>query len=180
MRLVLTERTESTIIFHSFRRPATQAESRLQNATDAFIETMGRHFEEEGIPRIAGRLFGVLMVNEEPCSLDEMADRLRVSKGSISSNARMLEQWGVAERVTRPGDRRDYYQLAADMESRILERQMDHVVRMRERLREGLATMPDASEAVRERFVAAIAFQERALESLGEALGRVRDRTGAR
>lgn len=146
----------------------------MPDATDAFIETMGRHFEEEGIPRIAGRLFGLLMVNAEPCSLDDMADRLRVSKGSVSSNSRMLEQWGVAERVTRPGDRRDYYHLADDMESRILERQMEHVVRMRERLREGLASMPDAPDGVRDRFRAAIAFQERALESLGELLGRVR------
>jgi DNA-binding transcriptional regulator GbsR (MarR family) len=146
----------------------------MPDATSAFIETMGRHFEEEGIPRIAGRLFGLLMVNEDPCSLDDMADRLKVSKGSVSSNSRMLEQWGVAERVTRPGDRRDYYHLADDMESRILERQMEHVVRMRERLREGLASMPEASDAVRERFRAAIAFQENTLEALGEALGRVR------
>lgn len=146
----------------------------MRDATDTFIETMGRHFEEEGIPRIAGRLFGLLLVNEEPCSLDDMAERLQVSKGSVSSNSRMLEQWGVAERVTRPGDRRDYYHLADDMEQRILERQMEHVVKMRERLREGLASMPDAPRAVRDRFLAAIAFQERTLESLGEALGRVR------
>ncbi|MEW5930411.1 MAG: MarR family transcriptional regulator [Gemmatimonadota bacterium] len=146
----------------------------MQDATGTFIETMGRHFEEEGIPRIAGRLFGLLMVNEEPCSLDDMAERLQVSKGSVSSNSRMLEQWGVVERVTRPGDRRDYYHLADDMERRILERQMEHVVKMRERLREGLATMPDAPRTVRERFLAAIAFQERTLESLSEALGRVR------
>lgn len=146
----------------------------MRDATNTFIETMGRHFEEEGIPRIAGRLFGLLMVNEEPCSLDDMAERLQVSKGSVSSNSRMLEQWGVAERVTRPGDRRDYYHLADDMERRILERQMEHVVKMRERLREGLASMPDAPRPVRDRFLAAIAFQERTLESLGEALGRVR------
>ncbi|HEX8271121.1 MAG TPA: MarR family transcriptional regulator [Longimicrobiaceae bacterium] len=146
----------------------------MPDATGTFIETMGRHFEEEGIPRIAGRLFGLLMVNEAPCSLDDMAERLQVSKGSVSSNSRMLEQWGVVERVTRPGDRRDYYHLADDMERRILERQMEHVVKMRERLREGLATMPDAPQAVRDRFLAAIAFQERTLESLGQALGRVR------
>lgn len=146
----------------------------MPDATETFIETMGRHFEEEGIPRIAGRLFGLLMVNEAPCSLDDMAERLQVSKGSVSSNSRMLEQWGVVERVTRPGDRRDYYHLAHDMERRILERQMEHVVKMRERLREGLASMPDAPQAVRDRFLAAVAFQENTLEALGEALGRVR------
>jgi DNA-binding transcriptional regulator GbsR (MarR family) len=69
---------------------------------DEFIELMGRHFDEEGVARIAGRLFGLLMLGEEPCSLDELAARLRVSKGSVSSNARLLEDWGLAERVTWP------------------------------------------------------------------------------
>lgn len=150
----------------------------MQHATDAFIETMGRHFEEEGIPRIAGRLFGLLMVNEDPCSLDEMAQRLRVSKGSVSTNSRLLEQWGVIERVTHPGDRRDYYQLAPDMDARILEKQLEHVARMRSRLRDGLESLAAPPVAVRERFHSMIAFQDRTLELLGEALGRVRQRAG--
>ncbi|HEX2188338.1 MAG TPA: MarR family transcriptional regulator [Longimicrobiaceae bacterium] len=148
----------------------------MQGATNAFIETMGRHFEEEGIPRIAGRLFGLLMVNEDPCSLDEMADRLQVSKGSISTNSRLLEQWGVIERVNRPGDRRDYYRIAPDMESRMLERQMEHVARLRERLRDGLDSLPAPPEGIAERFRSAIDLQDRTLELLGEALGRVRQR----
>lgn len=148
----------------------------MRNATDAFIETMGRHFEEEGIPRIAGRLFGLLMVTEDPCSLDDMAERLQVSKGSVSTNSRLLEQWGVIERVTRPGDRRDYYLVAPDMDARILERQMEHVARLRERLREGLASLPAPPEGIRERFGSAIHMQDRTLELLGEALGRVRTR----
>ena len=53
---------------------------------------MGRQFEEDGAPRIAGRLFGFLMVQEEACSLDDVAEQLRVSKGSASSNARLLER----------------------------------------------------------------------------------------
>lgn len=150
----------------------------MQRATEAFIETMGRHFEEEGIPRIAGRLFGLLMVNEEPCSLDDMAARLQVSKGSVSTNSRLLEQWGVIERVTRPGDRRDYYQVAPDMDSRMLERQVEHVARLRERLREGLESLPAPPEGVTERFRSAIHLQDRTLELLREALGRVRQRAG--
>lgn len=146
----------------------------MQQATDAFIESMGRHFEEVGIPRIAGRLFGLLMVHEDPCSLDEMAQRLQVSKGSVSTNSRLLEQWGVIERVSRPGDRRDYYQPAPDMQARMLEKQLEQVARMRARLSDGLDALPEPSGAVRERFHSMIAFQSHTLELLGDALGRVR------
>jgi hypothetical protein len=90
----------------------------MSDASERFIEVMGRHFEEEGVPRIAGRLFGQLMVMERDASLDELAESLQVSKGSVSSNARLLEEWGVAERITRPGDRRDYYRIAPDISDR--------------------------------------------------------------
>jgi Mn-dependent DtxR family transcriptional regulator len=158
----------------SFPSTSTKGRETMANAIEEFIETMGRHFEEEGAPRIAGRLFGLLMVHEEPCSLDDVAERLQVSKGSASTNARLLEQWGIAERTSRPGDRRDYYQLTPDMESRILERQMEHVTRMRARLHDGLSGLPDVAEPIRERFRSMIAFQDRAVERLGEALGQTR------
>jgi DNA-binding transcriptional regulator GbsR (MarR family) len=124
----------------------------LRDDAVEFIEGMGRRFEEEGVPRIAGRMFGLMMVNEEPCSLDEMAEVLQVSKGSVSSNARLLEQWGVAERTTRPGDRRDYYQLADDMPVRMLERQIAQMEAMLAYLRRGqvLALHEDARELMRQ------------------------------
>ena len=60
----------------------------MNEANDRFIEMMGRHFEEEGVPRIAGRLFGLLMLVERETSLDELAEGLRVSKGSVSAGTR--------------------------------------------------------------------------------------------
>ena len=53
-----------------------------------FVERMGLTLEGEGLPRIAGRLFGFLLVHPEAYSLDELAERLQVSKASISTNAR--------------------------------------------------------------------------------------------
>ncbi|HEY0971020.1 MAG TPA: MarR family transcriptional regulator [Gemmatimonadales bacterium] len=77
-----------------------------------FIERMGLFWESEGLPRIAGRLFGFLFLQSEECSLDEMAAALGVSKASVSTDIRRLEQMGFVERVSRPGDRRDYYAIA--------------------------------------------------------------------
>jgi len=151
----------------------------MDQATRDFIESMGRQFEEDGAPRIAGRLFGLLMVQEQPCSLDDVAEQLQVSKGSASSNARLLEQLGIAERVTRAGDRRDYYQISPDIGERTLERAVQGLGRMLQRLRRGADAVDGMSPGVRERFAGAIAFHEHAMTVVTDLLGQVRSRPRA-
>ncbi|HEX8429843.1 MAG TPA: MarR family transcriptional regulator [Longimicrobium sp.] len=105
-----------------------------------FIEIMGRYFDEGGNPRIAGRLFAFLLLSEEPRSLDELAEELQVSKASMSANARMLEVWGFAERITRPGDRRDYYRMAPTAHQNVLTREIGRLQQLNERLGRAQAT----------------------------------------
>lgn len=101
---------------------------------ERFIEKMGLLFEADGNSRTAGRLLGLLMLSPEPHSLDELASALRVSKASVSTNARALERYGSIERVVRAGDRRDYYQVAATMPLHIVQRRIEHLGRMRQLL----------------------------------------------
>jgi len=93
-------------------RPSARA---ADAETDAFLDRMARVTAAEGFPPIGGRIFGLLLLSEEPLSLDAIAARLSASKGSISSDARRLEQRGLLERVCRAGDRRDYYGVAEDL-----------------------------------------------------------------
>ena len=92
----------------------------MGQANQRFIEQVGLSAEADGLPRIAGRLFGALLLSEQPRSLDELADQLGVSKASVSTDARRLLERGIVERVGKPGDRRDYYQLAPDFLVRII------------------------------------------------------------
>lgn len=73
---------------------------------------MGLLAEEEGFPRIAGRIIGALLLAEGPYSLDELAEELQVSKASVSTNARAMERIGLVERASEPGDRRDFYRIS--------------------------------------------------------------------
>src|SRR5262245_12635735 len=93
----------------------------LSPATAAFVEQIAVILEAEGLPRVCGRLFALLIVSSEPVSLDDLADLLGVSKASVSINARTMEERGKIERVGRPGDRRDYYQIADDMVEKSME-----------------------------------------------------------
>jgi len=146
----------------------------MADAAEEFIEIMGRHFEEEGTARIAGRLCGLLILTDEPASLDELADRLRVSKGSISLNARLLENAGIAERVTRPGDRRDFYRIAPDMSTRFLERQIERIRVLDGRMAAARERMEPLSDTVRQRLDRAVAFNGVAARSLERMLDELR------
>ncbi len=74
----------------------------------AFVERMGLTWENDGLPRIAGRIFGLLLVTPGSCSLDDLAHSLAVSKGSVSTDALRLEQLCFLVSSSRPCDRRDY------------------------------------------------------------------------
>lgn len=100
--------------------------------TDNFVEQIAVILEADGMARVAGRIFGLLLVSAEPRSLDELAEKLGVSKASISINVRLLEEKGVVERIGRQGDRRDYYRTAEDMFERMLEQRMAKVRRLQQ------------------------------------------------
>ena len=70
--------------------------------------------EADGLPRIAGRIFGYLLLNPGECSLEDLSSALGVSRASVSNDARRLAQMGLLERRSRPGDRRDYYSISPD------------------------------------------------------------------
>lgn len=77
-----------------------------------FVEQMGGYFESNGLTRLAGRLLGWLLVcDPERQSSEELAEALGASSGGISTNARMLIQFGYVERLGVSGDRRTYFRL---------------------------------------------------------------------
>ncbi len=72
-----------------------------------FIEDIGLYFEQMGVPRMAGRILGVLLIADPPeQSIDDLCERLQASKSSISSNTRLLSEMGLIERAPSPVPRR--------------------------------------------------------------------------
>ncbi|WP_339859720.1 GbsR/MarR family transcriptional regulator [Pseudohongiella acticola] len=77
-----------------------------------FVEQMGLNAQTDGMPRIAGRIAGYFIIHGGPVSFAQLAEELKVSRGSISTNARKLASVGFIEKISMPGDRQDYYQLS--------------------------------------------------------------------
>lgn len=135
-----------------------------------FIEAMGLRFQDQQMPRIAGRLFALLLVEGGPFSFGDLAERLDVSRGSISTNARMLADFGLIERVAKPGDRQDHYRIAPDGLAPIFRKQ---TVRMREmslRYRMAAEHLPSVRADARRRLMAAAVLTQKAVEGLERGL----------
>jgi DNA-binding MarR family transcriptional regulator len=65
-----------------------------------FVDRMGLFFETIGATRTMGRLYGWLMICDPPQqSLTELAAKLSVSKASVSTVARQLQEGGMVERL---------------------------------------------------------------------------------
>ena len=75
-----------------------------------FIEDISLFFEQMGLPRMAGRVLGVLLIADPPeQSTNDLSEVLQASKSSISTTARLLTETGLIERVPSPMPRRVYY-----------------------------------------------------------------------
>jgi DNA-binding transcriptional regulator GbsR (MarR family) len=124
----------------------------MEGAEQTFVERMARLAVEEGLPRIGGYLLGYLLVHEGRHSLDDLAAALDVSKGSVSTNARMLDRVGFVRRTTVPGDRRDYYELVQAPWEHMFAVVKRRMTRFRDALDEGLAMLPSDREESRGRL----------------------------
>lgn len=143
-----------------------------------FIERMGLSLERVGMPRTFGRLFGLLMVMEAPQSLDEIADQLHISKASVSTNARLCEQLGLARRVGQRGDRRDFYELRPGAFERMTAREVGVIQEMASLAAEGLEAVGEAPSPVRERLTEMLDFYLFLGEQIEELLVRWREVKG--
>jgi len=119
---------------------------------DWFVGEMGLTFEADGFTRIGGRLFGHLLLAERPLSLDDIAAALKVSKASVSTDARRLLDKGVVIRSSHPGDRRDYWQIAPDFFASIMQYRVERWKKLNALIGEFKQRSPAPSVAVRARL----------------------------
>ncbi|MFB0527743.1 MAG: GbsR/MarR family transcriptional regulator [bacterium] len=86
----------------------------LEKIRDEFAEIAGQLSARLGLSRTVGQLYALLFLSDEPLCLDYMVERLKVSKGSVSTNIRELEKWGAVRKVWVKGSRKDFYEANPD------------------------------------------------------------------
>ncbi len=118
-----------------------------------FVEDVGLVYEQEGIPRMAGRILGWLLIADPPHqSIDELAQVLQASKGSISTMTRFLIQLGLVERLAFPGQRRDHFRIKPDAWSLMIRQELFRATATRQLAERGLELMEGQGPEARERL----------------------------
>lgn len=104
-----------------------------------FMEDVARLLTPWGVPPVAARLYGHLLLCPRPVSLDEITEDLGISKSSASVAARLLESYTLARRHSEPGTKRALYAVADDYEA---------MIRQQNRLLDALAGQLHAGAAI--------------------------------
>jgi len=89
-----------------------------------FVDRMGLFYEQLGAPRTMGRVYGWLMICDPPSqSLTELATALGVSKASVSTVIRLLQDGGMVERLPS-SSRQHHYRLTPGGMTRVMQIQV--------------------------------------------------------
>src|SRR2546425_4179831 len=67
-----------------------------------------------GQPRSLAEIYGLLFISARPLAMDDLIERLRMSKGSASQGLKFLRNVGAVKMVYVPGDRRVHYEAVAE------------------------------------------------------------------
>lgn len=83
---------------------------------DSMLDGLSQLLDYFGFSKVMGQLYGVLLLHSAPLSLDDLMERLDISKASVSMNMRTLEHLGMVRQVWVRGKtgRRKYYEAETD------------------------------------------------------------------
>ncbi len=82
----------------------------------AFVERFADHWAARGAPRIEGLIAGYLLVDDSAgVSAAELAERLGISAGSVSTYTRQLIKGGFISLVRKKGQRSHFYVMSDDV-----------------------------------------------------------------
>ena len=147
-------------------------EEQRQFGEKRFIEDFGLVFEQSGLPRMAGRILGRLLLSDPPHqSTDQLTEALMASRGSISTTTRLLIQIGLIERVSLPGVRHDYFRIRTGALQQLLKQKAELIVIFRQLAERGLELLEGKAPLTRqglEEMCNMYAFFEREFPALLE------------
>lgn len=114
----------------------------LSDEMSRFIENIALYYEGHGQSRIAGRIFGLMLVTTTPLSAEQIGQLLQASLGSVSTNVRALVAAGWIEKVTFPGTRTTYYRFAPSAWDSVMERRRQSIAPLKKMAGQIEAALP--------------------------------------
>lgn len=87
----------------------TSAAEKINLAENTMVNTIAETMDLYGVTSSVGRLYATLYFQHEPMTLDGMKDKLGMSKPSMSTAVRKLQDIDIVQKVWQKGTRKDYF-----------------------------------------------------------------------
>ncbi|WP_232698183.1 GbsR/MarR family transcriptional regulator [Brevibacillus daliensis] len=97
-----------------FEKLPEEIQIAIQKARHRMIETMGNNMDLYGITQSIGHLYGMMYFSYAPVTLDEMGEKMGMSKTSMSTGMRTLIDLKMVNKVWNKGSRKDLYTTEPD------------------------------------------------------------------
>lgn len=91
-----------------------EGKDKLEKARERIIETIAQNIHLYGLTPSSGRQYGMMFYQNEPLTLDDMTEKLGMSKTSMSTSVKALSDLKLVERAWKKGVRKDLYQATDD------------------------------------------------------------------
>jgi DNA-binding transcriptional regulator GbsR (MarR family) len=128
-------------------------ENTHRDQEDQFIERFGLAFEASSYPRMAGRIFGYLLLADPPHqSMEEIYTRLRSSKSSASTGLKALIELHLVEPVRLPERRPTLYRVRLGGWTEVFRQRLLAVTAINQLVEQGLRLLDGQPEEQRQRL----------------------------
>ncbi len=88
---------------------------RLDAVEDEFVDLWNNMANLWGISPTMARIHGLLFICGAALSMDDIMERLAISRGNVSMNLSKLMEWGLVRRIHKKGKRKEFYQSLGDV-----------------------------------------------------------------
>ena len=85
------------------------AQEKIEQVERMMINTISETMDLYGLTPAVGRLYATMYFKHEPITLDEMKDALGMSKPSMSTSVRKLQDINIVKKVWQKGSRKDSF-----------------------------------------------------------------------
>ncbi len=88
---------------------------KLEEAKQQFIQNWGVLGSQWGINRTMAQIHALLLVSPDPLSADDIMSQLQISRGNTNMNVRDLMDWGIVDKILKPGERKEFFVAEKDI-----------------------------------------------------------------
>ena len=98
----------------------------FKEAKNKFVQTWGALGSQWGINKTMAQIHALLMVSNEPISMEDIMEELQISRGNASMNLRALMDWGIVYKEYKAGERREFFTAKKDLDELAVKITLDY------------------------------------------------------